>query len=35
MNAKTKAFMFGVALGLIVHYGYTQASSRGAMSTAR
>lgn len=28
MNAKTKAFMFGVAVGLVVHYGYMSAKTK-------
>lgn len=27
MNAKTKGFMFGVAVGLMLHYGYQRASA--------
>lgn len=27
MNAKTKGFMFGVAVGLALHYGYTRANA--------
>lgn len=27
MNAKTKGFMFGVAVGLMLHYAYQRASA--------
>jgi hypothetical protein len=29
MNAKTKGFMFGVAVGLLIHYGYSRSMGRG------
>lgn len=27
MNAKTKGFMFGVAFGIVLHYGYQRATA--------
>lgn len=29
MNARTKGFMFGVAVGLLIHYGYTRSTAMG------